>query len=175
MPKVGRRTPPGHAPAMQPKASGPRSGVIPLLTAGRLVKNPRMRFPWLSLVLVGLLAWSACRKRSTPAPAESPTNSAPAPPAATAPAAPGSSAAAFAPEIAAAAMKPFEKDLDSKSPNDHLRVLNEALTFWMASGRPFPKDLNELVTGKLLKRLPAPPPGKQFVLDRAKSQVVLAP
>lgn len=72
-------------------------------------------------------------------------------------------------------MKPFEKDLDSKSPDAHLRVLNEALTFWQASGRPFPKDLNELVAAKLLKRLPEPPPGKKFVLEPAKNQVVLVP
>ncbi len=134
-----------------------------------------MKFPWLSLVLVGVLALSACRKRSAPAPAESPANPEPAPPAATGPVTAGGAATPFAPEVAAASMKPFEKDLDSKSPNDHLRVLNEALTFWLASGRPFPKDVNEFVTGKLLKRLPVPPPGKQFVLDRVKSQVVLAP
>jgi hypothetical protein len=87
----------------------------------------------------------------------------------------GAAGAAFAPEVVAAAMKPFEKDLDSKSPDAHLRVLNEALTFWQASGRPFPKDLNELVAAKLLKRLPEPPPGKQFFLDRARNQIVLVP
>ncbi|MFM8469807.1 MAG: hypothetical protein ACKODH_07540 [Limisphaerales bacterium] len=127
------------------------------------------------MVLVGVLALSACRKRSTPAPAESPANPEPAPAAAAGPVTAGGAVAPFAPEVAAASMKPFEKDLDSKSPGDHLRVLNEALTFWLASGRPFPKDVNEFVTGKLLKRLPVSPPGQRFVLDRVKSQVVLAP
>lgn len=134
-----------------------------------------MKFPVLSILLVGAMTVSACRKRTVPTPAEGPakTESAPVPTGGAA--APGTIGATFAPEVVAAAMKPFEKDLDSKSPNDHLRVLNEALTFWQASGRPFPKDLNELVVSKLLKRLPEPPPGKQFVLDRAGNRVVLTP
>lgn len=130
-----------------------------------------MKFLLVGLMLACVLTLAACRKRATPAPPASPEDTK----AASGPAAPGTTGAVFAPEVAAAAMKPFEKDLDSKSSNDHLRVLNEALTFWQASGRPFPKDLNELVTAKLLKRLPVPPPGKQFVLDRAKNQVLLAP
>ncbi len=133
-----------------------------------------MKFFFLVMLLVGAVTSSACRKRPTPAPAESQakTEAAPAPAGGAAPSATG---VAFAPEVVAAAMKPFEKDLDSKSSNDHLRVLNEALSFWQASGRPFPKDLNDLVASKLLKHLPTPPAGKQFVLDRAGNRVVLVP
>ena len=133
-----------------------------------------MKIALLSLLLLGAVAVSACRKRTVPAPVESPTTTEAAP-APAGGAAPGATGTTFAPEVVADAMKPFEKDLDSKSPNDHLRVLNEALTFWQASGRPFPKDLNDLVASKLLKRLPVPPPGKQFVLDRAGNRVVLTP
>lgn len=133
-----------------------------------------MNLPFLSILLVSAVTVSACRKRTAPPAAESPTKkentSAPAGGAVT-----GAVSVTFAPEVVTAAMKPFEKDLDSKSPSDHLRVLNEALSFWQASGRPFPKDLNELVASKLLKRLPVPPPGKQFVLDRAGNQIVLVP
>ncbi|MEN9574337.1 MAG: hypothetical protein RL514_2192 [Verrucomicrobiota bacterium] len=133
-----------------------------------------MKISLLCLAVVGALTVSACHKRTAPAPVESPAKpeTAPAPVVGSAS---GAAVATFAPEVVADAMKPFAKDLDSKSPNDHLRVLNEALTFWQASGRPFPKDLSELVTAKLLQRLPVPPPGKQFVLDRAKNQVVLVP
>ena len=78
-----------------------------------------MKFFFLVMLLVGAVTSSACRKRTTPAPAESQakTEAAPAPAGGAAPSATG---VAFAPEVVAAAMKPFEKDLDSKSSNDHL-------------------------------------------------------
>jgi hypothetical protein len=133
-----------------------------------------MKLPFFAVLVVSVMVISACRKRPAPAPVESSakgeTSSAPA-----SAAAPSADGIAFAPEVVAAAMKPFEKDLDSKSSSDHLRVMNEALSFWQASGRPFPKDLNDLVASKLLKRLPTPPAGKQFVLDRAGNRIVLTP
>ncbi len=72
-------------------------------------------------------------------------------------------------------MKPFQTDLDGNTVDGHLRALNAALTFWLAAGRPFPKDLNQLAAAKLITRVPAPPPGKRFVLDAANQQVLLAP
>jgi len=72
-------------------------------------------------------------------------------------------------------MGPFQADLDGTKPEGHLRALNNALTFWLASGRPFPKDVNELAAAKLITRVPAAPPGKKFVMDPARQQIVLAP
>ncbi len=81
----------------------------------------------------------------------------------------------FASNVVNDAMGPFKRDLDGNSPDAHLRALNAALTFWLAAGRPFPKDLYELAAAKLIPRVPAPPPGQRFVLDRAGNQVLLAP
>ncbi len=72
-------------------------------------------------------------------------------------------------------MGPFQADLDGTKPEGHLRALNNALTFWLASGRPFPKDVNELAAAKLITRVPTAPPGKKFVIDPARQQIVLAP
>ncbi len=120
--------------------------------------------------LVGL-AGTACRKAVGPSTTDNPTPSAAAKTPNTEPSEPGT----FAPNIASDAMRPFQKDLESNSPDSHLRALNAALTFWLAAGRPFPKDLNQLATGKLITHVPTPPPGKQFVLDRDSNQVLLKP
>lgn len=120
--------------------------------------------------LVGLVG-TACRKPAAPSAADTPAPSVPSMPEKTN----GSASGAFAPHIAAAAMAPFQKDLESDSPDSHLRALNAALTFWLAAGRPFPKDLKQLAVDKLITHVPTPPPGKQFVLDPASSQVLLKP
>lgn len=119
------------------------------------------------------LSSGACRKRDSE-PASNPTATA-AKSASTPEPAPAPADGTFPAKHAAAAMGPFQRDLDGNSPDGHLRALDAALTFWMASGRPFPKDLNELVTAKLITRVPAPPSGKRYVLDAATQQVRLAP
>jgi len=37
----------------------------------------------------------------------------------------------------------------------------------------YPKDLQVLVDRKLIPRLPAPPPGKKFAIDRQHVRVIL--
>ena len=125
---------------------------------------------------VVLLFWAVgCGQEPAPPVLRPVRKVAPPPSAETAPAAAATEHKPFAPDVASTAMAPFQKDLESKSANDNLRALNEAITFWMASGRPFPKDLNELVAGKLITRLPPPPPGKQFLLDPSGMRVTLSP
>jgi hypothetical protein len=43
------------------------------------------------------------------------------------------------------------------------------------ANRRWPSDFNELVTAKLLDKLPAPPPGKKFVFDKKSLQVLVVP
>jgi hypothetical protein len=127
------------------------------------------------LCLLLAMASSACRKSSSSTssnPDAKDTSTAKARAAAPVPA---PADGTFAPQHAAAAMGPFQGDLDGNNPDGHLRALNAALTFWLASGRPFPKDVNELAAAKLISRVPAPPSGKKFVLDPARQQIVLAP
>ena len=132
-----------------------------------------MKFPVSLGSLVVLSLAVGCSKEPAPT-AVRPVRKVAPPPAETA-TAPAAAPAAFTPDVASMAMGPFQKDLESKSPDDNLRALNEAITFWMATGRPFPKDLNELVTGRLITRLPVPPPGKRFLLDPSSLRVTLSP
>lgn len=130
-----------------------------------------MKFLPLALCALVGLAGTACRKAATTSATGAATPTAPAKTPTTEPGEPGT----FAPNIASDAMGPFQKDLESNSPDSHLRALNAALTFWLAAGRPFPQDLKQLATGKLITHVPTPPPGKQFVLDRDSNQVLLKP
>ena len=123
----------------------------------------RMNAPLLLLAALLALAQAGCRKEAAPAPAkislappptatvESEASPAPSPP--------------FSPDVSGTAVAPYQQDLESKSADEQLRGLNGVLSFWLATGRPFPKDLNELVAAKLVPRLPAPPPGRQFALS----------
>lgn len=122
-----------------------------------------------------LLLGVSCGDKQPPAPAaETPAAAASA--AAVPPGPAGAPAdGTFAPSVVNDAMGPFKRDLEGNSPDAHLRALNAALSFWLAAGRPFPKDLYELAAAKLIPRVPAPPPGQRFVLDRAGNQVLLAP
>jgi len=53
--------------------------------------------------------------------------------------------------------------------------LNQAVQqFAVAEGR-YPKDLNELVTGKYLPRLPEPPYGMKIVYDATNGEVKVVP
>lgn len=127
------------------------------------------------LCAASVLAGVSCGERNAPAPTAATPAAAPSPSAASP--GPGSAPAegTFAPNVVNDAMGPFKRDLDGNSPDAHLRALNAALGFWLAAGRPFPKDVYELVAAKLIPRVPSPPPGKRFVLDPASNQVLLAP
>ena len=134
----------------------------------------KMKLPALLLLCAaGGGALVACRDQNVPVPTvENPG------PAATPSAAPPTAGGevpdgTFAPKVVGDAMGPFKRDLEGNSPDAHLRALNAALTFWLAAGRPLPKDLYELVAAKLLPRIPAPPPGKRFAIDGKSLQVVM--
>lgn len=61
------------------------------------------------------------------------------------------------------------------SSENNLGYLNEGVrNFQQASGR-VPNDLNELVTGKMIVRIPPPPPGFTYVMDRSSGMVTLQP
>ena len=60
-----------------------------------------------------------------------------------------------------------------KSPEAALAMLNDALKDWLLRHPDYPKKLDEFVTGRVLPKLPAPPPGKEFAIDRTRGAVVL--
>jgi hypothetical protein len=55
-----------------------------------------------------------------------------------------------------------------------LKELTTAVQTYMQVNPEYPKDLNDLVKMKLLKKMPVPPPGKKFVIDRQNICVILA-
>ena len=55
-----------------------------------------------------------------------------------------------------------------------LKELTAALQTYMQVSSDYPKDLSALVKMKLLKKMPTPPPGKHFVIDRQNIRVILA-
>jgi hypothetical protein len=55
---------------------------------------------------------------------------------------------------------------------DLSNINNAIQQFNVAEGR-YPKDLDELVSMKYFPRLPAPPPGQQYVYDPASGRVAL--
>ena len=131
------------------------------------------RFIFTLLSAAVVVAGVGCSKQEGGAADAEPTALVPsAPPPVLAPVSPEG---AFTPRVVADAMGPFQRDLESASPDSHLRALNAALTFWLAAGRPFPQDVSEFVTAKLITSVPAAPAGKRFVLDAATQQIFLAP
>ena len=122
------------------------------------------------VTMTGLLASTACRKEEYPI--------APVPPPTKAPAAQSATsgadvvAAPYTPDVAGTALGPYQADLASTSPEAQLRGLNGVLSFWLATGRPFPQDLEQFVAAKLLPRLPTPPAGRSFALDPVGRRIV---
>ncbi|MFM8469812.1 MAG: hypothetical protein ACKODH_07565 [Limisphaerales bacterium] len=61
------------------------------------------------------------------------------------------------------------------SSENNLGYLNEGVrNFQQTKGRR-PNDLNELVTDKVIARIPPPPPGFTYVMDRGSGLVTLQP
>ncbi len=52
-------------------------------------------------------------------------------------------------------------------------MLTQALITYEESYGGTPNDLNQLVEKSVLDRLPVPPPGRKFTIDRVKHEVVL--
>ena len=111
-----------------------------------------MKFNVLIVCAVLALAVSACRKKPAEAAPEAPapTQTAPAP-AGGAPAAAGNEA-----EMAFS----------------NATVLTMGLQEFMAKNGRAPNDLNELVTAKLIQKIPPPPRGYQYAIDAKRKQVV---
>ena len=53
------------------------------------------------------------------------------------------------------------------------RKLTEALHHYLEANNKLPQDFGALITAKLLKEIPQPPPGKRFAIDRQNLQVVI--
>lgn len=64
-------------------------------------------------------------------------------------------------------------DHADKSPEAALALLNETMKDWLLRHPEHPKSLQEFVTGRALPRLPVPPAGKEFAVDRTRGVVVL--
>jgi len=119
------------------------------------------------IIFIALLA--GCGKNETPPSAEPP------------PAKPAISVepAAEAPPAIAEATAPKEAEpkeqTEPVSPmaySDAAGLSLKVSEFYDKNGR-VPKDLNELVTAKMLLRLPTPPPGMRYVIDAKNRSVLL--
>lgn len=53
------------------------------------------------------------------------------------------------------------------------RKLTEALHHYLEAKNKLPQDFGALITAKILKEVPKPPPGKRFAIDRQNLQVVI--
>lgn len=53
------------------------------------------------------------------------------------------------------------------------RKLTEALHHYLEAHSKLPQDFGALITAKILKEVPKPPPGKRFAIDRQNLQVVI--
>ena len=51
--------------------------------------------------------------------------------------------------------------------------VSEAMKDWLLRHPEYPKTVQEFVTARVLPKLPTPPPGKVFAIDRTRGVVVL--
>lgn len=61
------------------------------------------------------------------------------------------------------------------SSENNLGYLNEGIRKFQQAKSRLPNDLNELVTEKVIARIPPPPPGFTYVLERSSGLVTLQP
>ena len=54
-----------------------------------------------------------------------------------------------------------------------LKELNEALQAWFTSRGKAPASFEELAKARFISKVPTPPPGRPYVIDPEKLQVVL--
>lgn len=132
----------------------------------------------LVLCLIAVLVHSGCRKRSNPPAGSSPETSVDPHGATTKVQTP---AGAFVPPLAvppdspaAKAQTELDRKLASGNPQLQLQVLDELLQAWAMSNPDLPKDLEEFVRAGMLTKIPPPPSGKRFLIDRKAGRVVLA-
>jgi hypothetical protein len=60
-----------------------------------------------------------------------------------------------------------------QSPEAALAIMNEAMKDWLLRRPEYPKTVGEFVTARVLPKIPAPPAGKEFAIDRTRGVVVL--
>jgi hypothetical protein len=121
---------------------------------------------------------AGCRKRASTNAANAPVPAETAPGGATPTQTPKG---AFVPALpvpadapAAKAQTELDRKLASGNPQVQVQVLDEILQAWAMSNPELPKDLEEFVRAGMLTKIPSPPPGKRFLIDRKTARVVLA-
>jgi hypothetical protein len=77
-------------------------------------------------------------------------------------------------QSSAAQAEPMFKIASAPTPAAQLKLLTDAMTTWedQSGGRAL-TNLNQLVEGRIIDQLPAPPPGQRFIIDGRRHQVVL--
>jgi hypothetical protein len=101
------------------------------------------------LLLAAAFLTSGCKKKTPPPPS--------------APAHPSVPVALATPQQAATA---------TRASGPESEAVNKALAMYVPLNG-YPTDLNILVDGKVVTKLPTPPPGKKFGIDQAKMQLIL--
>ncbi len=76
-------------------------------------------------------------------------------------------------EAASAGGPPAPPEFGSSENN--LGYLNEGVRNFQKTRNRLPNDLDELVTEKLIARIPPPPPGFRYTMDRATGLVTIQP
>lgn len=71
----------------------------------------------------------------------------------------------------APAPTPPEAATAAKEPT--LNELNEAVQAWFTSRGQAPTSLEELAKARFISKVPTPPPGRQYVIDKENLRVVL--
>lgn len=66
---------------------------------------------------------------------------------------------------------PSEAVTIAKEPT--LNELNEAVQAWFTSRGQAPNSLEELAKARFISKVPTPPPGRQYIIDKEKLRVVL--
>ncbi len=104
----------------------------------------------LILSIIALVLGTACRKKD----------------------APGGKLPPPSPAVAQA-MNEMEQRLSSGDVQAQLQVLTQLLQAWVMSKNTFPEDVQEFVKAGTIAKLPTPPSGKKFAIDRQTIRVVL--
>jgi PBP1b-binding outer membrane lipoprotein LpoB len=81
--------------------------------------------------------------------------------------------AAPPPPPAATAAAPVETSENEPTGQISLEQLNKAMKEYIVISPTPPDDLAELYRAKLIPKIPIPPPGKVYVVDKKKAQVAL--
>ncbi len=118
---------------------------------------------FLSVVLVASFLMAGCRKRKTPA--------APPPPAAEAPAAPTTPADAAPSGGPAPALVTTQASNDAAYIQEMTQTLDDFLADYIRQHKRVPKDINEMVSLKLITSIPVLPSGKKWVINQQTGKI----